>query len=194
MIHFLDSWYFMWVILPLLIFVARIGDMTLDTLRIIMIGHGRKFTASVCGFVEVSIWLLVARQVIVHLPNPMCFLAYAAGFAAGNYVGLLIEERMAVGFQEVRVVITPDQLALTAALKARGFGMTVVDGRGAVGPVHMISTIVPRAAVPETLQLIQKHSPKAFFSVEDVRQVRQGVFPPVKRSQLIKLFGSDRNV
>ncbi|NTU49810.1 MAG: hypothetical protein HGA87_02780 [Desulfobulbaceae bacterium] len=88
---FLDSPTFTWIILPLLIFCARIADMSLDTMRIVMIGRGRKFTAAFLGFFEVSIWLLVARQVIVHLPNPLCFFAYAGGFAAGNYVGMWIE-------------------------------------------------------------------------------------------------------
>ena len=186
--NFFDSNLFTWVLLPLFIFCARIVDMSLDTLRIIMIGHGRKFLAAFCGFIEVSIWLLVARQVIVNLPNPLCFFAYAGGFATGNYVGMWIEERVAVGFQEVRVVISPEESGLIEELKKRGYGLTIVAGCGGMGPVSLISMIVPRAGVSGALALVRQFSPKAFYSIEDVCEVSQGVFPEVRKSRLRKIF------
>ncbi|MBF0593428.1 MAG: DUF2179 domain-containing protein [Candidatus Omnitrophica bacterium] len=178
---FLDSAAFTWGVLPALIFVARICDMSLDTMRIIMIGHGRKGLASFFGFIEVTIWLVVARQVIVHLPNPACFIAYAAGFATGNYVGMAIEERLASGVQMVRMIVDRDGGPLIAALKVNGFGFTTMTGQGAQGPVDVIFTIVDRSRSGDVIRLIETVSPKAFYTIEDVRYASEGVFPPEHR-------------
>jgi uncharacterized protein YebE (UPF0316 family) len=174
---FLDSPSFTWIILPALIFVARICDMSLDTMRIIMIGQGRKFYAALVGFFEVCIWLMVARQVITHLPNIACFFAYAGGFAAGNYVGLWLEERIAVGVRMVRVVISQDGSALFEALKEAGYGVTSFSARGSKGPVLVIDSVVQRNEVQRVITLIEKVAPGAFFTIEDVKQVNAGVFP-----------------
>lgn len=185
---FLDSNLFTWILLPALIFVARIMDMSLDTLRIVMIGRGRKVTASLLGFFEVSIWLLVARQVIAHLPNVTCFFAYAGGFAVGNYVGMWIEERMASGAQIVRVIVDNDGKEMISALKAGGYGVTSMPGHGAMGNVAIIFSIVERKNAKEVLALIKKVSPGAFYTIEDVRDMSEGFFPPRKRRSVLEFL------
>ncbi|NTU49805.1 MAG: DUF2179 domain-containing protein [Desulfobulbaceae bacterium] len=184
---FLDSPTFTWIILPLLIFCARIGDMSLDTMRIVMISRGRKFTAAGLGFFEICIWLLVARQVIVHLPNPLCFFAYAGGFAAGNYVGMWIEERMASGAQMIRVV-NHRGVELMEALKKRGHGVTIISGEGAEGPVQIIFTVVPRKDARAVVELIQTVSPGSFYTIEDIREAGEGIFPRQRERGIFK-FG-----
>ncbi len=178
---FFDSGLFTWGILPALIFFARICDMSLDTMRIITIGQGRKGLAACLGFFEVSIWLLVARQVIVGLPNPLCFFAYAGGFATGNYVGMWIEEKFSSGAQIIRIIVDHDGRAIVAALKREGFGFTSLLGQGAQGPVDMIFTIVARHQVKCVIALIESVDPKAFYTIEDIRYVSEGVFPPKRR-------------
>jgi uncharacterized protein YebE (UPF0316 family) len=177
MTTFLDSNLFTWVILPALIFFARICDMSLDTMRIIMIGRGSKVLAAVLGFFEVCIWLLVARQVITHLPNPLCFFAYAGGFAVGNYVGVVIEEKMASGAQMVRVVMREDPAMLMSELARNSFGVTHMPGRGVTGGVNIIFTTIDRKDLERVLKIVHRASPGAFYTVEDVRLVSEGVFP-----------------
>jgi len=185
---FLDSPTFTWYVLPALIFVARICDMSLDTLRIIMIGRGRKFLASLAGFFEVSIWLLVARQVITHLPNIACFFAYAGGFATGNYVGMWIEERVSGGVQMIRIITQHEGPRLIEALKGRGYGVTTFLASGTHGPVNVIYTVVMRNEVKAATSLIETMSPKSFFTVEDVRHVNEGVFPITRKHRLLRFF------
>lgn len=184
---FFDSSVFTWIILPALIFVARICDMSLDTMRIISIGQGRKGLASFFGFFEVTIWLLVARQVIVNLPNPACFFAYAGGFATGNYVGMWIEERFSSGAQIIRIILDQDGKLMMDALKREGFGFTSILGHGAQGPVDMIFAIVDRHRVNDVIHLVEKIDPKAFYTIEDIRYASEGVFPP-KRRRLQDIF------
>lgn len=185
---FFDSALFTWVVLPGLIFCARICDMSLDTMRIIMIGNGRKGLAALIGFFEVSIWLLVARQVIVHLPNPLCFFAYAGGFAAGNYVGMWIDERLASGVQLVRVIVSRDAARITDELKRGGYGFTLFDGEGSEGKVNMIFTIVDRRHVNAVIQAVERAELKAFYTIEDVRHVSEGVFPKKRERGILSLF------
>ncbi len=176
--HFLDSTLFTWVILPALIFVARITDMSLDTMRIIMVNHGHRHKAAILGFFEVCIWLLVARQVITHLPNPLCFFAYAGGFAAGNYVGIIIEEKFASGVQMIRIIAEQSGPALMEALTRNGFGVTSMTGQGAKGPVNMIITVVDRRRAKDVIHLVRGIDPDVFYTIEDVRSVSEGIFPP----------------
>lgn len=182
--EFIQTPFFNWVILPILIFVARIADMSLDTLRIIMIGQGRKGIAALIGFVEVCLWLIIARQVIVHMPNFLCFFAYAGGFAMGNYVGLLIEERLAIGTQMIHIMVPAAQKQIEETLRARGYGLTIIAAQGAKGPVSVVSTVVKRSNVPKLIALVKEINPKVFYTIEDVKRVNQGVFPSDTRQGL----------
>jgi len=176
---FFDSTLFTWVVLPILIFFARIVDMSFDTMRIIMVGRGRKVVAAVLGFFEVSIWLLVARQVIANLPNIGCFFAYAFGFATGNFVGMWIEERMAGGAQSIRVIVSQNGGKLAEALKSKGYGVTVLPAQGAKGPVDMLFTVANRKDMQSVIQIIELINPQSFYTIEDVRYANEGIFPAV---------------
>ena len=185
---FLDSPTFTWIILPVLIFLARICDMSLDTMRIIMIGQGRKLFASLAGFLEITIWLLVARQVIVKLPNPICFFAYAGGFAMGNYVGILIEERLAFGVQLVRVIAPQSGEALVKAIQEEGFGVTPLIAQGEAGPVYVIYSVVSADQVRVLIKLVKTMTPEAFFTVEDVKHVSEGIILTHRKQWPRRLF------
>lgn len=151
--------------------------MSLDTTRVIMVNRGHKAIAALVGFFEVCIWLLVARQVIAHLPNVACFFAYAFGFATGNYVGMMIEERMAVGFQLIRVITSKSGSGLLDLLKSKGYGVTAIPAHGSEGDVDIVFTIVPRKKVAEVIGIVRAFNPEAFYSIEDVRDVKAGIFP-----------------
>lgn len=168
--------YFSWIILPLLIFVSRLGDVTMATLRHIFISKGLRKIVPILGFFEVLIWLVAMRQVFSHLDNVACFIAWAAGFSAGTYLGMYIEERLAIGTQIIRIITAEDITPLTDVLKKRNQGITIVDGHGAVGPVKLIFTIVRRTNKAQVIELIRQYAPNAFYSIEDVKGSERGVF------------------
>ncbi len=171
------DWYG-WVILPLAVFVARLIDVSLGTLRIIFTSRGRKHLAPLLGFVEVFIWVSIISEIARSTNNLAAYLGYAAGFATGNYVGMWIEERLALGRVVVRAILPGTQNSLRDELYAHGYGVTAVDGQGAKGPVQLIYTIVDRSNLPQVLHIIRQSHPKAFFTIQELRSVEQGVFPP----------------
>lgn len=173
--------FFAWVVLPLLIFVARTLDMTLSTLRIVFIAQGRTRLAPFIGFFEALLWLLVVGQALKHLSNPLCVVAYAGGFAAGSSAGLYLERRLAMGMRILRIISREDAGELVEVLRRADFGVTVVDGEGARGPVKILFTLLRRRDLERALEIVRAHDPLAFFSVEDVRQAAAGVFPLTRR-------------
>jgi uncharacterized protein YebE (UPF0316 family) len=177
MTAFFDSAAFAWVVLPLLIFCCRIIDVSLGTLRIIFINRSLRYSAAVCGFFEVFVWLLAMRQVFQQLDNPLYFVAYAAGFATGNIVGLAIESKMSIGRVVIRIITRQDAEELVAFLRVSGYALTVVDGEGSTGPVKIVFIIVERKDIQSIVSTINEHNPNAFFSVEDVRFVSGAVTP-----------------
>ncbi|MFM2206655.1 MAG: hypothetical protein RL213_630 [Bacteroidota bacterium] len=174
---FTDTEIFRWVVLPVIIFIARMADVTLGTLRNVFISKGLRNIVPFIGFFEVLIWLVSIRQIMEHLDNPLCYIGFAGGFAMGTYVGLWIERQLALGMQVVRIILPGQADLLVSSLRKSGFGTTVLDGEGSKGPVKMIFTIIKRKDVQRLRELIQKHEPSAFYSIEDVRMASQGVFP-----------------
>jgi len=166
-----------WIILPVIVFGARVLDVSLGTLRIIFIARGRRRLAPLLGFFEVLIWIVVVSQVIQNLHSPLAFIAYAAGFATGNYVGMWIEDKLAICTLVVRVIVPQDATQLVTQLQAAGFGVTRVDAHGSTGQVTLIYTIVKRKDLPDVMTIIQAAYPKAFTSVEEVRSIHEGIFP-----------------
>lgn len=177
MANIIGSEVYGWVTLPILIFFARVTDVSLGTLRIIFIARGRRKLAPLLGFFEVLIWIVVVSQVMQNLHSPLSFIAYAAGFATGNYVGMWIEDKLAIGTLIVRVIVPQEAAQLMGRLSAAGYGVTSVDAHGAVGQVTLIYTVVKRKDLYEVMTIIQDTHPKAFTSVEEVRSTQEGIFP-----------------
>ncbi|MFN8208507.1 MAG: DUF5698 domain-containing protein [Bacteroidales bacterium] len=125
--EFFNTEWFNYLVLPLLIFFARICDVTIGTLRIIFVSKGNKLVAPLLGFFEVLIWILAITRIIENLDNPLCYIAYAGGFATGNYIGLLVEERLAVGVVIIRIITTREVPELVNRLNTSGHGTTVVN-------------------------------------------------------------------
>ena len=183
------DWY-TWVGLPLIVFLARVMDVTLGTMRIIFLSRGRKIIAPLLGFVEVFIWITIVSQIVGNTNNNyIAYFAYSAGFAVGNYFGMVIEERLAIGTLVVRAFLSKDGATLVKNLHNRGYGVTYVDGHGANGPVQVIYTIVMRRELPDVVDIIQETHPKVFFTVEELRSVQQGVFPVRPMRVQNELFG-----
>lgn len=189
---FIDSEFFKWVILPILIFFARMCDVTLGTLRNVFIAKGFKNVVPIIGFFEVLIWLISMRQIMQHLDNPLCYIGFASGFAAGTYVGMFVERRLALGMQVLRIITHQNSDELITALKSENIGVTIIDGHGAKGPVKIIFTIMKRKDIEGIRKIIEKNNPSAFYSIEDVRVANQGVFP--KKTAINGAIGHIRNI
>lgn len=173
----LASVFYAWFALPFLIFLARVIDVTMGTVRVIFVSRGLKYLAPIVGFFEILIWLLAIGQIMKNLSNPMCYIAYAGGFALGNYVGITIAERLSLGVVLIRVVTAKDALPLVERLKEQNYGVTSVDGHGTSGEVKVVFTVVKRREVPNIVELIKTFNPHAFYSIEEVGFVEKGVFP-----------------
>ena len=184
---FLNSDLFSYGLLPLLIFLARICDVSIGTMRIIFVSKGKKYIAPVLGFFEVLIWIMAISKIMQNLDNYVNYIAYAAGFATGNYIGMIIEEKVAMGFQMIRVFTHQDGPGLVHSLNSNGFGATTVEAQGAKEKVHIIYTIVQRTELGHVLGIIDEFNPKAFYTIEDVRTVNEGIFPHRKRNSILPL-------
>jgi len=165
------------ILLPSLIFSARVADVTLGTLRIVFISQGRRTLAPLVGFFEILIWLLAIGQIFSDITNFVYYVAYAGGFAMGNYVGLLIENKLSLGLVSLHLIIRDHPENLINALKNQGFGLTTLTAEGSKGNVKLVITIIKRKNQSKVLEIIKQTNPNAFISVEQVKSVSGGDFP-----------------
>jgi uncharacterized protein YebE (UPF0316 family) len=167
----MDTWYFDYLILPLLIFLARIVDVSMDTIRLIFIARGFKKFAPLIGFFQVLVWIITITRIMANLDNWTCYVAYAAGFAAGNFTGMILEEKLALGVEMIRVITQRKADNLISALKDNGFPVTTVNATGSFGEVSVLYIIVSRKYISKVLDLIRHYNPRAFYTIEDIRFV-----------------------
>lgn len=160
-----------WVLIPALIFFARICDVTLGTLRIVFVSKGNKTVAPILGFLEVLIWLVAITQVMENLNNVASYLAWAGGFAMGNFLGLRVEQKLALGQMVVRIITVEPANQLIDRLKGHGYRLTCIDARGTRGKVNLLFLIVKRKKLQHVIDIVRDYNPHAFYSVEDVRSV-----------------------
>lgn len=175
--------------IPLLIALARITDVSIGTLRIIFVAKGLRLWAPILGFFEVSIWLGAITQVMENLTSVANFFAYAIGFSLGNYLGMYIESRLALGLVVVRIITKEDAFSLVEALRKLRYSVTVADAHGNTGAVKIIFTVIKRSDIKTVTNLILKHNPLAVYSIEDVRHASDPAFPPLKSGGASRSFG-----
>ncbi len=178
--------YFKWIVIPVLIFIARITDQTIGTLRLMFVAKGIKKLATVLGFVESIIWLLAVSQIFLHLDNPVNYIAYAGGYAMGNYIGIYLEEKMSIGNVMVRVVPKMDSSDLLKHLRQQEYAVTAVDGEGYAGKVKILFSVVKRKKLKHFIGIVNKYNPNAFYSIEDVKTVKQGMALPEEKRKNLK--------
>lgn len=165
-----------YVLLPLFIFVARIFDVSLGTLRIIFVTKGMRSVAPFVGFFEVLIWLLAISRIMQDLDNWISYVAYAGGFATGNFVGMYLEERLAIGHEMIRVITRKDATNLIEDLRNKGYGVTSVKAEGIEGEVAVIYIIARRSMIKEVLDEINIFNPRALYTVESIKYVNKEIF------------------
>jgi uncharacterized protein YebE (UPF0316 family) len=162
--------------MALAIFLLRVCDMSLDTLRVLFIVRGQRPVVWFLGFFQSAIWVVAITSVLGHLGNPLAWIGYAAGFATGNVVGMAIEDRLAIGYRHLRVVSPQHGSEVAGAIRLAGYGVTELDGHGRDGPVAVINASVRRRDVAHIEQAIRRADPEAFIAVEEMRPVHRGTF------------------
>jgi len=167
--------------LPFMIFLARICDVTIGTLRIVMISKGQKSLAPILGFFEVLIWLIAIGRIMQNLDNWVCYIFYAGGFATGNYIGMILEERLAVGISQVQIITGKDANMLIRELTDEGYGITLhpAEGGSTGKTVNIIYSIVKRSELDKVASIVKAHNPEAFYTYADVRFVSKDLCSPL---------------
>lgn len=173
MFDFLDI--YPWL-LPIMIFFGRIIDVTLGTLRIIFVSKGEKFKAPIIGFFEVFVWVVIISQILARANDLVAYLSYAAGYATGNYVGIIIEQRIAYGVVLCRIYTKENGANLISLLKGFGHGATLVQGTGSVDKVDIVETVIERKDMKNIEKTLVDFDPNVFYVVEDVRTKQNGIF------------------
>lgn len=185
--NFFDANTFRFIILPLAIFMARLVNEAISTLRILSVAKGNRGIAPLFGFFEILIWVVVIGQVMQNLDNPICYVAYAGGFAAGNYLGMFLEDKLAMGVVSVNVISRKDTTALQKTLRANNYGFTNIDGKDIDGDENMLLIIVKRKELKNVIRIIKEFNPYAFFSIGDIRHIHEGHYP-LKGDSYFKAF------
>ncbi len=158
----------------LVIFLFRTLSITMSTVRTILIMRGMKLISAVVGFFEVLIFILVIGQVVQDISNYWNVMGYCLGFSAGTWIGMIIEERMAMGFVAMRLVSVKASQEIAQALREAGCGVTELVAMGKDGPVWMLEAVVSRKDLQEVLNIAMKIDNEAFVTAEDIRSVRKG--------------------
>jgi uncharacterized protein YebE (UPF0316 family) len=170
----------------LLIFCLRIIDVPIGTLRVMYMVRGDRLRAVPLAFLESATWIFAISRIIKHVDNPVNMVAFAGGFAAGTLVGMTVEKWIASGFVLVRVITGAGSDRLAEAVRAAGFGVTVVEaeGRGGEQAVHFIVTLRRRGR--ELLDLIRRVDDDAFITIDPVQRAMGGYIPSAGAAEVRK--------
>lgn len=191
---FLNSPWFTWFLLPLLICLARISDQSIGTLRLILVSKGHKTVAPFLAFFESLIWLMAVSQILKHMDNWVTFFAYGLGFALGNYIGMILEEKISLGHVMIRIFPKTDYSNLISYMSQHDIGYSIIDAEGRMGELKIIFSIISRRNLNDFINIIETHNPDAFYSVEEVRSVKKGIFQPSSsKTQFLNVFGPKKS-
>lgn len=177
---------------PLVIFCLRVVDVSMSTVRILLAVRGYKVVVPIIGFFEVLVWVFAVGNAIRFLDSGWHLLGYAGGFATGNIVGLMIEEKLAIGYATIRIVSTHAGVEMADALRNIGFGVTEFGGQGRDGRVEIVYTVCTRRNVPRVLDEVERWDRHAFITVEEPRDIRWGWMQSSPRNRISADLGMHR--
>lgn len=165
---------------PLVIFLLRIVDVSMGTMRMLLVVRGTRVAASTIAFFEILIWVVAAGAAVNNLGSPLHLIGYAGGFAMGTFVGVEVEKRLALGIATVQAFSRGDVPDLAEALRSGGYGVTEITAEGAQGRVSILSVITRRRDVSDVIEEIESYDPDVFITIHDDTQVRRGWMPGVR--------------
>lgn len=164
----------------LFVFSARIIDVSMGTLRTILLVKGQRKIAAMLGFFEVMIYLIVLKKVVGSIDQPILIVVYCLGYATGNMVGSKIEERLSIGRVIAQVIVKDSYEELVRILREAGFGVTIFEGEGMEGKSYMLNIILERKQIQKLYQVIEGCDCGAFITTMDIRSSLGGYFQPKK--------------
>ncbi|EMI70970.1 DUF2179 domain-containing protein [Leptospira noguchii] len=167
---------FDYILLPCFIFLSRVTDVSIGTIRVILLTREKKGIAASLGFLEVLLWIVVITQVIKNLNNVFCYLAYAGGFATGTFIGMILEEKLAIGFSLLRIISPQNGNEIANKLSEAGYGVTTMNGHGSRGPVKIVFTVLKRKKINQAMKIVQSVEPDVFYSIENARRTNTTAF------------------
>ena len=156
------------LIAALSIFLLRLLDQTLGTLRILYVNKGKPLFGAILGFIESAIWIVAISQVIQDLNDPFLIFGYALGFAAGTIMGSYIEDTIAIGDIVVRIFVPKDcdSEKVAEQLRTNGLGVTIINGEGMQGEVTIAWCVTPRKRLKEVMKIVSEITPDAYVTTE----------------------------
>lgn len=158
----------------LAIFALRVVSISMDTLRFMLTMRGKKTIAWILGFIESVLFVVIMGAVLTNMKNVLNIVAYAAGFATGNMIGMMIEHKLAIGFTHVSIVSKQHGFALAEALRERDYAVTEIPARGKDGIVYLLNLTIKRKMVSDVEKFALSIDPEAFITAEDITPVRSG--------------------
>lgn len=158
----------------LLIFVLRVFGIAISTVRVLVMMRGKKLAAFVAGFFEVLAYVVAIAEVVNNLDNIWNVLGYCLGFSVGTVAGMMLDERTATGFANVRIISRYKAQSIIEQIHHAGYGATVGWGHGRGGTVGMIVAVVRRKEADSLCAIAERVDPNAFITIEDARSVRRG--------------------
>ena len=161
-----------------MIFALRVVGITISTVATIMTVQGRKAPAVAAGFVSALVYVVAIGKVVANLGNVWNILAYCGGFAVGTLIGMAWEQRLALGFAEVRAISTEKSADLAEALRQAGFGVTEYYGYGRENAVGVVEVIIPRKSVDAVLGIARSVDENAIVTVTEARTVQRAYWKP----------------
>lgn len=164
-------------VLYIVIFCAKIVEVTISTIRLVYINKGEKVKGAILAFVEILIWLIVVSSVLTNIAaDPIKIFVYAAAFSLGNYIGVTIESKIAVGLASIQAVVNEDNgEEMAEILRNQGFGVTILDGKGKDdSKKNLLFIQLKRKRIPEAVKLIQQNNPEAYITVNDIKSMVGG--------------------
>lgn len=158
----------------LIIFVLRLVDVAIATMRIFMVVRGRKSLAWIFGFSQALIYVFIIGSVLSDFGNWAKILGYSLGFATGLVIGMTIENRLAFGYTNLQIVSPQRGLEIAQGLRDKGFAVTEVAAQGKDGAVEVLHCSVLRKEEPSLYLAIQQLDPKAFITAKNVYRIQHG--------------------
>lgn len=186
MIDIFSNNLFVYVVIPLLILISRVIDVSLGTIRMILANKGIKLTASIIGFFEVLIWLLVITTIMKNLTNFVAYIAYALGFSLGTYFGIYLEERISIGQVRLRVITKKDLVQMIDDMKPTKYVFISDSVNSSHGKIKIINAFLERKYLKTVIKKVKERDPEAFYTVEDLKLIKE------ESKQKISLFGINK--
>ena len=164
------------VLAGVFVFLMRLGDMSLDTLRLLFMMRGRKLLAALIGAIQATVFILAVSAVLSGPLNFWTVLGYALGFSSGVVVGMFAEERLAIGYAMLRVYSTLCGQQIAAALRAAGYAATEIMARGKEGKITVVNCVIARRDVSSVRAIIDGVDAAAFVTIDEARPLQHGYF------------------